>query len=150
MKAISVLQPWATLIGIKMIETRSRYTSYRGELAIHASKSRSMWRVVHHEPFRSVLLQKNIIDPNDLTYGAVISIANLYNCLQIQADGLYSRFNNRKVCDLPPEPERSFGDYTPGRWALMLKDVRPLPGPVPAKGQLGIWNWDPPEGVLIS
>lgn len=40
MKAISIKQPWASLIieGIKDIENRSWYTHYRGRLYIHASK----------------------------------------------------------------------------------------------------------------
>ena len=41
MKAISLLQPWATLvsIGAKRVETRSWRTDYRGPIAIHASAS---------------------------------------------------------------------------------------------------------------
>jgi hypothetical protein len=40
MKALTLTQPWATLvaIGAKTIETRSWPTSYRGPLAIHAAK----------------------------------------------------------------------------------------------------------------
>lgn len=40
MKAITIWQPWASLImlGKKTIETRSWATSYRGPLAIHAAK----------------------------------------------------------------------------------------------------------------
>lgn len=40
MKAITLTQPWATLvaIGAKRIETRSWATRYRGPLAIHAAK----------------------------------------------------------------------------------------------------------------
>ncbi len=39
MKILSLTEPYATLIkdGKKKIETRSRKTSYRGELYIHAS-----------------------------------------------------------------------------------------------------------------
>lgn len=39
MKALTLYQPWATLVaaGIKTIETRSWRTSYRGPLAIHAA-----------------------------------------------------------------------------------------------------------------
>lgn len=38
MKALTLHQPWATLValGIKTVETRSWYTPYRGPLAIHA------------------------------------------------------------------------------------------------------------------
>lgn len=40
-KAISLWQPWASLIayGVKTIETRSWSTSYRGPIAIHAAKT---------------------------------------------------------------------------------------------------------------
>lgn len=40
MKALTLWQPWASLIalGIKRIETRSWSTNYRGPLAIHAAK----------------------------------------------------------------------------------------------------------------
>ena len=40
MKALTLTQPWATLvaIGAKTIETRGWSTSYRGPLAIHAAK----------------------------------------------------------------------------------------------------------------
>jgi hypothetical protein len=42
MKALSLWQPWATLvsIGAKRIETRSWPTKYRGPLAIHAGLTR--------------------------------------------------------------------------------------------------------------
>ena len=39
MKAITIWQPWATLLplGVKLYETRSWATSYRGPIAIHAA-----------------------------------------------------------------------------------------------------------------
>lgn len=42
MKALTIRQPWASLIaaGVKTIETRSWSTKYRGPLAIHAGKRR--------------------------------------------------------------------------------------------------------------
>lgn len=49
MKALTIRQPWASLValGVKTIETRSWSTSYRGPLAIHAGKARvpTFW---HH------------------------------------------------------------------------------------------------------
>jgi len=43
MKAISLLQPWATLVvtGVKTIETRSWGTKYRGPILIHASQGKA-------------------------------------------------------------------------------------------------------------
>lgn len=64
MKAITLTQPWATLvaIGAKKIETRSWATGYRGRLAIHAAKGASEigWPQLNHicrntEPFRFAL-----------------------------------------------------------------------------------------------
>jgi len=40
------------------------------------------------------------------------------------------------------EFEKHFGDFTPGRYAWILDDVKPLDVPVPAKGKQGLWNWD--------
>jgi hypothetical protein len=34
-----------------------------------------------------------------------------------------------------------FGDFTPGRYAWELDNVR-LIDSIPAKGQQGIWNWE--------
>ena len=43
MKALTVKQPWATLIlaGEKDVENRTRRTNYRGPLAIHVAKTAS-------------------------------------------------------------------------------------------------------------
>jgi hypothetical protein len=38
--------------------------------------------------------------------------------------------------------EKAFGDYTPGRYAWLLADVRRLPEPIPARGALGLWEWE--------
>lgn len=35
------------------------------------------------------------------------------------------------------------GDYTPGRYVWVLEGVRALERPVPARGMLGLWNWEP-------
>lgn len=45
MKALTIRQPWASLIaeGVKTIETRSWSTKYRGPIAIHAGKA-ELWR----------------------------------------------------------------------------------------------------------
>lgn len=142
-KAISVLEPWASLIGIiqtKHIETRSWATKYRGPLAIHASKGLLPKREL------SSLFQNNIEirktfhnhfgqDPLQMDYrqifknGMIIATCNLVDICQISKK------------NIPAEPERSFGDYTPGRFAWILEDIKPLAEPRPAKGQLGLWNF---------
>jgi hypothetical protein len=43
------------------------------------------------------------------------------------------------------EQERTWDDFTPGRWAGLLADVRKLDRPIPAKGRRGLWEWNESE-----
>ncbi len=140
MKALTVMQPWATLValGAKRIETRSWSTSYRGPLAIHASGriSREAAVICREPPFREALAaggygeeSGSASNPFGLPLGAVIAVALLVDVQRITR------------AHAPAEPERSFGDYTPGRFAWLLDHVRLLPEPVAAKGALGLWEW---------
>jgi hypothetical protein len=45
------------------------------------------------------------------------------------------------------ERELPFGDFTPGRFAWFLADVRALTEPIAAKGRLGLWEWDERGGA---
>lgn len=173
MKAISLTQPWATLIaiGAKAIETRSWRTEYRGPLAIHAAKGlgpvggqRGLQGLCSTEPFCSVLNAamkawdtppkslREMVERPFMPLGAIVAVCDLISCEETDPDGWpgpgrYS-FGNRSnsdcrfVLEWPvPEPERSFGDYSPGRFMWLLANVRPLPKPIPAKGALGLWEW---------
>lgn len=43
--------------------------------------------------------------------------------------------------------EHPLGDFTPGRWAWLLTDVRPI-DPVPARGRQGLWR--PDDGLVAA
>lgn len=143
MKALSLLQPWASLvaIGAKLIETRSWYTAYRGPLLIAASQkwTSKQGRLIKAEPFHSTFLQvaqrwsaeHGQPRPFPLTLGCILCVVDLTHCVPITS------------ANTPPDPERSFGDYTPGRYAWHMATVRRLERPVPAKGSLGLWTPDP-------
>jgi len=137
-KALSLTQPWATLIaiGAKRIETRSWSTGYRGPLAIHASQGFPGWAkdVCREEPLRRMLLAAGIAGVCDLPRGAVIATCRLGGCLPTK---IFS----------PSGQEREFGDYGPGRFAWMLDSIVALPTPIPAKGALGLWDWVETPGV---
>lgn len=128
MKAITLAQPWATLIaiGAKRVETRSWRTNYRGPLAIHASKALPAFQ------FRNVLEAHGFHGFYELPFGAVIATCTLVWIVRICPD------------NTPPTPEFYYGDYTPGRWAWYLSEVKALAVPMPARGKLGLWEW---EGV---
>ena len=144
MKALTLTQPWATLVALqaKSIETRSWRTSYRGPLAIHAAKRmpKSASLLCCQEPFRAALeaggykLENSTTNnPFGLPLGAIIAVAILTDIQPITPE------------NQPPEPEHSFGDYTPGRFAWMLQNIYRLPDPIPASGRLGLWEWNPPN-----
>ena len=40
------------------------------------------------------------------------------------------------------DKEYAFGDYTPGRWGWLLSDPVLFNEPIPAKGKLGLWEYD--------
>lgn len=149
MKVISIIQPWATLIAIgeKKFETRSWERKYRGELGIHASKKINK-AVCEMEPFKSVLAEHGYTASN-LPTGAIIATTNMIDCLEISRthQGYVKLNSERKTSWNDPfmdENEYVFGDYTVGRFAWELVDVKQIE-PIPAKGQLGLWNWEAPE-----
>jgi len=141
LKAISLIQPWASLvaIGAKRIETRSWPAKYRGPLGIHASRGfpKEARELCFQEPFRSALLKGGFKDPSGLPLGAVVAICRLEMVWKIEKESW-----------IPPD-QVPFGDFTPGRFAWDLVETDRLPEPVPAAGRLGLWEWYVPEGVLI-
>lgn len=144
MKALTLTQPWATLvaIGAKHIETRSWSTNYRGALAIHAAKG---WKREDMEfaldyPCRGELIKAKVETLADLPRGAVVAIAQLTDVKRI-CDTLSNRLMPWDLYSgVVEEPERAFGDYSDGRFAWLLEDVRPLPEPIYASGALGLWE----------
>lgn len=138
MKAATLYQPYATLIAIraKRVETRSWSTRYRGPLAIHASRTwqREARLLLNREPFFSVLYKAGYVYKEVHALGAIIAIVDLKSCLPIYHEG-----------PLPiSDQERTFGDYTLGRFMWFLGNIRELKHPIPAKGALGLWDWTPP------
>lgn len=167
MKAISLWQPYASLVGIKEIETRSWYTKYRGPLAIHATAhTPGGYRAyAFYEPFKEAFIKMGLLNRKskdrsiELPEGAIVYTCKMVECTLIKTDGLYKVPDGMPVmgpksftefyAPLPSEPERSFGDYTPGRFAWTLKDIKRLPKPIPVRGHQGLWEWEPPEGVIL-
>lgn len=112
MKAITLHQPWASLVGlgIKTIETRSWCTKYRGPLAIHAAKRQPdqalrvgdfvtgweyrppshpiLWHIAPGQrwPWNEDRSELDL-PRTDLPLGAVVAIAQLVDVIEI-SDGL--------------------------------------------------------------
>ncbi len=170
MKAITVWQPWATLLacGAKKYETRSWPTKYRGPIAIHAAKKNPM--SLKDILYGDTAMKMHYIlarefgssqgDWDDLPLGAIIATAELANCWYIVAHpgtnvdiakhipiGVESMSTDKHAPDfadyfVPTEQEIIFGDWTPGRYAWEIANVKMLPDPISVKGMQGLWNWE--------
>jgi hypothetical protein len=141
MKALTLTQPWATLvaIGAKKIETRSWNTFYRGPLAIHAAKGfpQDAQHLCFSVPFRDYLgdyvsLNETYLGQHKFPLGAIVATCNLAKVLRVVP------WNK-----LPNEPEYSFGDYSPDRYMWFLENIVALPEPIKVKGALSLWEWKP-------
>lgn len=147
MKVLTLTQPWATLvaIGAKRIETRSWNTNYRGQLAIHAAKGYPKWahELCSTSPFLECL--KDCIKP--LPLGVVIATCELIGTHRVdEMDWIPGKRGWSKGSHFheASEQEKAFGDYSLGRYMWFLDNVKKLETPIPAKGALGLWEW---EGV---
>ena len=153
MKALTLWQPWASLIAVgqKSIETRCWKTKYRGELAIHsAARLPPNWLgASRHQPrFRDALAdifncRRDCDDRTGLhidgviqklPYGKVLCIVRL---LDIEETGGIE--TDKEIIG---EREYMFGNYEPGRYAWHLELLETFPEPIPAKGNRMLWNWD--------
>ena len=146
MKAISLWQPWSSAIavGVKHNETRSWVTPYRGPIAIHAGR-RADWnleeffdQMMLRGDFKQAMERANLHSFTMLPKGAVVAVADLVEIVSTEmawAKGL-------------PELERLLGDYSQGRYAWRLANVRPLREPYFARGCQGLF--DVPDAELTS
>lgn len=135
MKTITVWQPWAGALaaGIKENETRSWATKYRGPIAIHAAM-REVFDGLELIPVPTALKIKEALrcEWADMPRGAIVATGELVDCIRITPEF---------VATLSPD-ELALGDYTLGRYAWKLANVKRLPEPIPAKGKQGLWNWE--------
>lgn len=150
MKVISLLQPWASLMvtGSKTIETRSWYTSHRGPLAIHASIGKEwLTALFSKEPFYRHLKAAGYTNADSVPRGAIIGSVNVIDCRRIvpRSHPLTKMIDKRVLMHPPTGDELEFGDYAPGRYAWITDGAIIYPKPIPAKGQLSIWTFEPPN-----
>lgn len=125
MRALSVRQPWAAAIAHlgKDVENRTRATSHRGLVAIHAAKADvddpdyalDLIGDIAGCSFRDVLAHD--------VRGHIVAVADLTGCHQCSAGPVCSPWAQ------------------PGQWHWQLANIRPLPAPIPVqRGWLGLWH----------
>jgi hypothetical protein len=145
MKVISLLQPWASLvvIGAKQIETRSWNTKYRGPLLIHASKKLTSEQVRLGQMFNmNYGTSLGFID--DLPFGQIIGSVNLIHVVESRYCFKDNEFVVNDITWKLTDAERSFGDYSPGRYGWLLSNPVQFVTGIPAKGSLSLWEYNGP------
>lgn len=65
-------------------------------------------------------------------YGEIIATAELVACHLITEEYLSTL----------PDTEKALGDYSLGRYAWELRNIKELPEPIKAKDQQGLWRWE--------
>lgn len=140
MKAITISQPWASLIadGSKWVENRTWETSYRGPIAIHAGKGTQYLDRKELEKY-----------PN----GCVIAIAKLTACVKVEEVGRMNEIAHRRKTHVPGTnkywSEIHRHKYAEGPVCWILEDVQKIE-PIEISGKQGLWNFDEPEFQLIQ
>lgn len=135
MRAISLWQPWASLVatGRKEFETRHWSTNYRGYLAIHATKRWTKEEIRILDMYRKHFPYPLDIIPPNPPLSAVLCVVNLVDVLPTD-----------EVRPYITTMERAFGNFEPGRFAWKMEVVKVFDPPIPAKGAQGFWRWDQP------
>lgn len=140
MKAITIWQPWASLLvsGKKLYETRSWATSYRGPIAIHAAKRpvrRTIDALAEGNLWETLALFESLFPGSgelvQLSTGAIVGKALLVRCNLI---------DEAFLATLTPM-ELALGDFTLGRYAWEFHGMIPVELAVPTKGMQGLWEW---------
>jgi hypothetical protein len=148
MKALSIRQPWTAMIthGQKRTENRSRRTTHRGLLALHAS-GRARWDadgavnwLVRDEWQRLGWSGRPDRDSPHITHGAVLAIAEVVDVCNGTVDSLTPSM----PCDCDPWAAE-------GQYHWRLTNVRPLAEPVECRGALGLWTLpDDVEAAVVA
>lgn len=125
MKALTIKEPWASLIinGYKEYEFRSWKTNYRGKILIHAGMSMDKDMISRFKDY-------------DLKYmsGCIIGEADLVDCILVDKEFIN---NLREINPIVYAQSNHIETY-----AWKLENIRKYRKVVYIKGKLGLWNYE--------
>lgn len=127
MRGLTICQPYASLIANpphdKRVENRAWPSGYRGLVLIHAGQSKEWlksWRYAMPDP---------------MPFGAVVAVAEIISCLHIES----IRRDRIPKHLLPELAWLHTHPHVEGPYCYVLDKIRPLPRPIPTRGQQGFW-----------
>ena len=156
MKAISIKQPWASLIanGIKDIENRTWATKYRGKILIHASAisvktlegtifTDEQWKEMGEEMIGNMIL-------NNFPKSAIIGEVDIVDCV-INHESIWAEKSEFQCCGIFPtndcnpcghfKSEKSKGIKQIYNWVLANPVLYEKPI-LNVKGKLSFWEFE--------
>ena len=154
MKAISLHEPWASLIrtGAKRWETRPWRTHYRGKLLICAAKGGlGKYELIHTmctwnmqgglaplvgEPLDLTFKSYPGVQRKHLNFGKAVAIVDLVDCKPT---------DDMTLAEI--ETEKHFGNFSLGRYAWKLKLIDGSFEPFPVKGAQGFFDVGMPKHI---
>ena len=122
MKALTIKQPWASLIvnDIKHYEFRSWKTNYRGKIYIHAGLSTDLNELKKYEEYNLEFIN-----------GAIIGEAEIIDCILVDDE-----FKNKILKENKKVYQNGSG------YAFVLINIKKYEKPIYCKGKLGLWNME--------
>lgn len=134
MKALTVCQPYATLIarGLKRVENRTWPAPNNAiwkPIAIHAGKSKAWLNGDNYG-----------IAESEMPFGFIVATARLADCISLTAADLHPEAYEKRL--------NSFGwnlkdfldhEHTEGPFCWVLDRIQPLAEPIPYSGAQGLW-----------
>ena len=120
MKALTIKQPWASLIvnDIKHYEFRSWKTNYRGKIYIHSGLSTDLNELKKYEEYNLEYIN-----------GAIIGEAEIIDCILVDDE-----FKNKILKENKKVYQNGSG------YAFVLINIKKYEKPIYCKGKLGLWN----------
>lgn len=145
MKAITIKQPWASVIvhGIKDIENRTWRTNYRGRVLIHSSAKGDIAKYGCLQPEQR---QKAFYSPlgsvcfNDLPFGAIIGSVEIVDCVVNHSSIWAEKTEDYTVGMNPRLHEDITGKKVIYNWVLAnpILFEKPIEN---VKGRLSFWDF---------
>lgn len=146
MKALTIWQPWASLIaaGAKPYEFRNwpAPKSLVGQrIAIHAAA-----RPVRHDEIEAEIIAMTGPDAHETTLKTAIALPILDNALAGMHLPLSRGLCTAVLGDPTSRIVTAAGEIVDiGNWAWPMLDVQPLDDPEPRRGAQGFWEWGGPS-----
>lgn len=125
MKALTIKEPWASLIvnGYKEYEFRSWKTNYRGKILIHTGMSMDKDMISRFKDYNLKYMS-----------GCIIGEADLVDCILVDKE-----FNN-KLREINPIVYSQSNHIETYAWKL--ENIKKYDKVVYTKGKLGLWNYE--------